>query len=39
MRLARYLDRGAVKIGIVRGEMVYPTASLDVASWIAADGA
>lgn len=36
MKLARYLDSGTPRIGVVRGETVFRTNSIDVVSWLAA---
>ena len=36
MRLARFLDGDAVRIGVMRDETLYPTDATDVVSWLAA---
>ena len=36
MRLARFLDRGTPRIGVIREDTLYPTDAPDVVSWLAA---
>ncbi|HET7769425.1 MAG TPA: fumarylacetoacetate hydrolase family protein [Chloroflexota bacterium] len=36
MRLARFLDGSTPRIGVIRGETLYPTDALAVVSWLAA---